>query len=129
MSNKLLDDCLIRPGLGKGAQIVRQPRYHLGAPAFTGLALQDVAAHLPVQRHQLAVHGQRRTLLRAMDAGFQLGQSVGVAGRRGGERWRAWGGHAGAPSSSGVTRTRPVRRSSMRPAFCLRSFACSALSD
>ena len=118
MSNKLLDDCLIRPGLGKGAQIVRQPRYHLGAPAFTGLALQDVAAHLPVQRHQLAVHGQRRALLRAVDEGFRLSQPVGVAGRWGSERGRAWGGQAGARWCRGVTRTRPVRRSSIKPSFC-----------
>ena len=96
-SNKLLDDCLIRPGLGKGAhvhqvgarkalhvregraQVMRQPVDHLRAPALGVLARQDVAANLPVQPDQLAIDHQRGALLGGVDAALQVGQPVGVA--------------------------------------------------
>lgn len=56
-------------------------------------------------------------------AQFKLGQPVGIVAGRSGERGRARGRHGVAPCSSGVTRTRPVRRSSMRPFFCALSFS------
>ena len=84
----LLHKFHLGPGLGKGthvfqvawreslhvrkrrAQVMRQPVDHLGTPALGALAYQNVLAHLPVQAHQLAVDGQRRTLLGTVDAGF-----------------------------------------------------------
>jgi hypothetical protein len=50
---------------------------HLRPPS---LPRQNVTANFPVQLHQLAVHCQRRALLDRVGAGFQLDQSVGVAG-------------------------------------------------
>jgi hypothetical protein len=90
LSNSLLDNLRIRPRLRKGAhveqvdpgealhlgkgitQIHREALDHLGSPALAPLALEDVAADLPVEQHQLAADAAGRPLLRLVDAGFQL---------------------------------------------------------
>lgn len=60
-------------------QVLRQPLDDLGAPALRGLPRQNVSADLPVQQHQLTVDRQRGALLGSVDAGFELGQSAGLA--------------------------------------------------
>ena len=80
LSNSLLDNCGIRPRLGKpphihqvgpreslhirkcGTQILRQPLYDLRTPALFGLPREDVAADLPGEQHQFAVDRQRGAL-------------------------------------------------------------------
>ena len=102
----------VRPGLGKGPhvlqvarrealhvrechpQVMRQPLDDLGTPTLGRLTSQDVAADLPLQQHQFAVHRQRRALLCGVDAGLQLGQPLGIVRRRSGQRGRWSSRHA-----------------------------------
>jgi len=101
LSNSLLDDLRIRPGLGKGAHVkeigagealhgwkgitqdLRQPLDHLGAPAFPALTLQDPPADLPVEQHQLAVDAAGSPLLGGVDAGLELGEPGAVVDGQG----------------------------------------------
>jgi len=73
LSNSLLDECFVRPGLresphveqvGSGEaldirkfvmEIVRKPLDNLGAPPGLLLALQNIAAEPPIEQNQLAV--------------------------------------------------------------------------
>ena len=72
--------------VGKGgAQILRQPLDHLGAPPLACLPRQNVAPDLPVQQHQLAVDRQRGALLGGVDAALEIGQPVGIPGGRRGQ--------------------------------------------
>ena len=100
LSNSLLDNLRIRPRLRKGAhveqvgpgealhfgkgiaQIHREPLNHLGSPALAPLALEDVAADLPVEQHQLAADAAGRPLLRLVDADFQLRKPGAVIRRQ-----------------------------------------------
>jgi hypothetical protein len=61
---------------------MRQPLDHFGAPALRALARQNVAADVPVEQHQFAVHRQRGALLGGVDAAFEVGQPVGIPGWR-----------------------------------------------
>jgi len=101
-----------------GRMIVRQPLDHLGAPALAALALQDVAAYLPVQQHQFAVDRQRGALLGAMDAGFELGQPVGIA------RWRRGDGNRALAHAS-----TPALRAQQRSADHWAAPGCAASSS
>ncbi len=48
------------------------------------LALVDVAADLPIEADQRAVHGEGGTQPRRANPGFQIGEPGGAAGGRGG---------------------------------------------
>jgi hypothetical protein len=144
LSNSLLDNCGIRPSLGKGAhihqvgarkplhvresgaQIMRQPLDHLGPPALLGLPFQNIAPNLPVKQHQLAVYRQRRALLGGVDTGLQLRQPVGVASGGGGEGHRGIGvfAHGSSPSSMASMRCLAVSSSVLAST---RSLLASAL--
>jgi hypothetical protein len=105
LSNSLLDDLRIRPRLGKGAhveqvgpgkalhlresiaQILGEPLDHLHAPSLKALPLEDVAADLPVEQHQLPVHAPSGPLLFLMDTGFQLGEPGPVIRRQRDDVW------------------------------------------
>ena len=104
LSNSLLDNFRIGPGLGESAhvhqvgtrkplhlgerraQVMRQPFNHLRTPPLQRLLRQNVAPHLPIQQYQLAIHRQRSALLGGVDAGFQTNEPVGVARRHGCQR-------------------------------------------
>lgn len=104
------------------AQVLRQPLDHLGAPALRGLPGEDVAAELPIQQHQLAVHRQRSALLGAVDAALQAGRPASRRSlRAGAPGWRSCAHHAcnqfstASPgtrenSTSFVTRVAPSAR-------------------
>jgi len=64
------------------AQVVGEPVDHLGPPPMLSLTRQDLPADLPVQRDQLAVHGERGSHLRVRDAPRQLTQQRLVSRRR-----------------------------------------------
>ena len=66
------------------AQVGGQAVDHLGAPAVRGLAVADVAADLPIEADQLAVHGEGGAQPSLANPGFEVGEPGGVAGGCGG---------------------------------------------
>src|ERR1017187_9820316 len=60
----------------------------LGAPRFPLLPLEDVAADLPIQEDQVAIHRNGGTQLRRLDAPLQVCEELCVTVRR--ERLHGW---------------------------------------
>ena len=101
LSNKLLDDLLVRVSLGEGshvqqiragrsphigeltAEVLRQLFDHLGAPARPLLPPEDLAADLPVEKHELAVDLNRGADLRQAHPRFHALKALAVAGSLG----------------------------------------------
>jgi hypothetical protein len=53
------------------------------APQLSRCCREDLAADLPVEQDQLAIHGERSPELRILNALLQLGQKLAVTGRGG----------------------------------------------
>ena len=68
--------------LGEGRlQIVGQAVGDLRAPPFPALLVEDVAPEMPIELHDLGIDGQRRALLRRVDARLHVSQPLSVARR------------------------------------------------
>jgi hypothetical protein len=103
LSNSLLDDCVLGPGLGERAhvhevrsgepaevgehlaQVMGQAFDDFAAPSLVGLAVEDVPADLPVEPEQFGVDRQRGTLPGGVDAVLEASQPVRVPLGRVGE--------------------------------------------
>jgi len=69
--------------LREGAwEVASQTIDHLRPPALTVLAGQNIAANLPIKRHQFTVDHQSRPLLSSMDAILQFRQPSNVVRRQ-----------------------------------------------
>ena len=98
LSNSLLDDCGIGPGIGEGAhveQIGAGKTFHLresgakvagetlddfGTPALLGLTGENVFPQLPIEGDEFTVDRERGALLRLMNADLELRQPSSVVG-------------------------------------------------
>lgn len=63
------------------AEVAEEPIDHLGAPTEGLLALPDLASDLPLEQHQLAVHGHRRPHLRRLHPLLERFEDSGVFSR------------------------------------------------
>ena len=100
--NDLLHDSPVRPRLGarahvlqvarrealdlgeRGVQIGTEPVDDMRAPTFPLLPCEDVAADGPVEQNKFCVDRERGLDLRGADAGLQIVEPRGVAGRQAG---------------------------------------------